>query len=59
MPQRVIDLGDLIDAQRELADAQALFDEATDPDMIDRAIALIAAAEARLRSLWRVRQTAA
>ena len=55
--QRVITLTELRDAIRELEAARALFNEATDPDMIDRAIALMAAAEAHIRSLCRVPST--
>lgn len=61
MRQREISWAELQPALRELEAARALFDEATDPDDIDRAIALMVAAEARVRKLCRVRdeQTAA
>ncbi len=54
MRQRVITPKELRDAIQELEAAVSLFNEATDPDTVDRTIALMAAAEARIRSLCRV-----
>lgn len=55
MRQREVDLAELRDAMRELEAARPLFDQAVDPDDIDRAIALMTAAEARIRRLCRIR----
>jgi hypothetical protein len=59
MPQRVIDLADLIAACDDVTAARSVLREVIEPEAIDNATARVMRAERRLCRLCRVTQTVA